>query len=207
MKRPLRIGLTGGIGSGKTSVSNIFSEYGVPVIDADTISHEVVQPGQPAILAIAEVFGADVVDGEGQLRRAYLRDLIFDDHAARNKLEMIIHPLVHDGIRERVSLVTFPYCIISSPLLLESRTAHDVDRILVVDVPESLQIERASRRDNSQKCDIQKIIDSQINRKERLKVADDIIINNSNFSYLREQVQLLHKKYLKIASARPVECT
>ncbi len=207
MKRPLCIGVTGGIGSGKTSVTDIFSEYGVPIIDADAISHEVVQAGQPSLLAIAEAFGADVIDSDGQLRRAHLRNLIFDDCSARNKLEMIIHPLVHNEIKSRVSLVTFPYCIISSPLLLESRTAHDVDRILVVDAPKALQVERASRRDNSGKSDIEKIVNSQISRKERLKAADDIIVNDSDFSCLRSQVESLHQKYLEIASTKSVKCT
>ena len=207
MKRPYCVGLTGGIGSGKTSATDRFSELGVPVIDADTISHEVVQPGQPALQTIAEYFGAEVINADGQLRREYLRKLIFDDPSARQKLEAIIHPLVFNEISRCLSLVKFPYCIVCSPLLLESKSAYDVDRILVVDASENLQIERASRRDNSEECEIKKIIDSQSSRQDRLASADDIIINDKDLSFLQEQVDKLHEKYLKIAKNGVALCS
>ncbi|SVE29792.1 uncharacterized protein METZ01_LOCUS482646, partial [marine metagenome] len=131
--------MTGGIGSGKTSATDIFSELGVPVIDADLISHEVVQAGQPALQDIVAAFGPDVIGSEGQLRRDYLRKLIFEDLSAREKLEAIIHPRVHDEISRQINQATFSYCIISSPLLLESRSIqHRIDRVLVVDAPEHL---------------------------------------------------------------------
>jgi dephospho-CoA kinase len=207
MKRPYCVGLTGGIGSGKTSTTDRFSGLGVPVIDADTISHEVVQPGQPALQAIAECFGAEVINADGHLRREYLRKLIFDDPSARLKLEAIIHPQVFNEISRRLSLVKFPYCIVCSPLLLESKSAYDVDRILVIDASENLQIERASRRDNSEECEIKKIIDSQSNRQDRLARADDIIINDKDLSFLQEQVDKLHEKYLKIAKNGVALCS
>jgi dephospho-CoA kinase len=207
MKRPYCVGLTGGIGSGKTSATDRFSGLGVPVIDADTISHEVVQPGQPALQAIAECFGTEVINADGHLRREYLRKLIFDDPSARLKLEAIIHPQVFNEISRRLSLVKFPYCIVCSPLLLESKSAYDVDRILVIDASENLQIERASRRDNSEECEIKKIIDSQSNRQDRLARADDIIINDKDLSFLQEQVDKLHEKYLKIAKNGVALCS
>jgi dephospho-CoA kinase len=207
MMRPFCIGLTGGIGSGKSSVTDIFSGFGVAVIDADMISHEVVQAGQPALQTIAEAFGADVIGEDGQLRRAHLRSLIFDDLPARRQLEAIIHPLVHSEIARRVNQVTFPYCIVSSPLLLESSSAYDIDRILVVDAPEPLQIERASRRDKSQQEEIKKIIASQISRQARLDAADDVIVNDKDLYYLEEQVKTLHKKYLEIAASEIARCS
>ncbi|MBT7950011.1 MAG: dephospho-CoA kinase [Gammaproteobacteria bacterium] len=207
MKRPYCVGLTGGIGSGKTSATDRFSELGVPVIDADTISHEVVQAGQPALQAIAECFGAEVINADGHLRREYLRKLIFDDPSARLKLEAIIHPQVFNEISRRLSLVKFPYCIVCSPLLLKSKSAYDLDRILVIDASEKLQIERASRRDNSEECEIKKIIDSQSNRQDRLASADDIIINDKDLSFLHEQIGKLHEKYLNIAKKGVAQCS
>lgn len=207
MKRPLCIGLTGGIGSGKTSATDIFSELGVPVIDADAISHEVVQAGQPALQAIANAFGADMIDEEGQLRRAHLRKLIFDDANARTRLEAIIHPLVYDEVARRVGRMIFPYCILSSPLLLESRSAHDIDRILVIDVPEPLQIERASSRDSAHRDEIKKIVNSQSSRQDRLAAADDVIVNDRDLSFLRKQVEVLHGKYLEIAAGKMAQCS
>jgi len=202
VNRCLCIGLTGGIGSGKTSAADIFSGFGVPVIDADVIAHEVVQSGQPALQSIANAFGIEVIGEDGQLRRTYLRKLIFANLSARRKLEAIIHPLVYDEITRRTGLVEYPYCIISSPLLLESLSLHDIDRVLVIDLPESLQIERASKRDGLQAIDIKKIVDSQIGRQERLDAADDIIINDRDMSFLRTQIETLHKKYLETAAER-----
>lgn len=207
MNRPLCIGLTGGIGSGKTSATDIFSELGVPVIDADAISHEVVRAGQPALQAIANSFGADMIGEDGQLRRAHLRKLIFNDADTRGRLEAIIHPLVSDEVARRVGGVTFPYCILSSPLLLESRSAHDIDRILVIDVPESLQIERASSRDGVHQDEIEKIVNSQSSRQDRLAAADDIIVNDRELAFLRKQVEMLHEKYLGIATGKMAQCS
>ena len=207
MNQPLFIGLTGGIGSGKTTVTNIFSELGVPIIDADAISHEVVEKGQPALKTIAEVFGSDVIDENGQLRRDKLRQIVFDDSQARKKLESIIHPLVYGEIKRQISQVSFPYCILSSPLLLESRSQYKVDRVAIIDVPESIQIERAGQRDNLPAADIQKIIDSQLNRNSRIKQADDVLVNDKDLCSLRNKVELLHKKYLELSETKLVSCS
>jgi dephospho-CoA kinase len=206
MNAPYCIGLTGGIGSGKTSTTDIFSELGVPVIDADSISHEVVQAGQPALQDIVAAFGPDVIGSEGQLRRDYLRKLIFEDLSAREKLEAIIHPRVHDEISRRINQATFPYCIISSPLLLESRSIqHRIDRVLVVDAPEHLQIERASQRDNSSKEQIKRILEAQVDRQARLDAADDVIVNERDLSFLKREVEKLHQIYLEAATERLVQ--
>ncbi len=207
MSRPFCIGLTGGIGSGKSTATDIFSEFGVPIIDADAISHEVVQAGKPALEEIANIFGIDVIGEDGELRRSYLRKLIFDDSSARRKLESIIHPQVNSEISRCIKLVNYPYCIVSSPLLIESPSLHDIDRIVVLDVPESLQIERASRRDQSRKDEITKIINSQINRQDRLNAADDIIVNDKDLSFLRKQVESLHLKFLEAAAERTAQCS
>ncbi|MFT5132036.1 MAG: dephospho-CoA kinase [Gammaproteobacteria bacterium] len=205
MNRPYCVGLTGGIGSGKTSATDIFSELGVPIIDADAISREVVQSGQPAFEEIISLFGAEVIGDNGQLRRDRLRKIIFDDLSARQKLESIIHPRVHSEISRRVNQVTFPYYIISSPLLLESRSLHNVDRILVLDVPETLQIERASRRDNLSEDDIKLVLKTQIGRQERLDAADDVIANDRDLSVLRQKVEKLHKTYLEISAQKMLQ--
>lgn len=207
MSRPFCIGLTGGIGSGKSTATDIFSEFGVPIIDADAISHEVVQAGKPALEEITNIFGIDVIGEDGELRRSYLRKLIFDDLSARRKLESIIHPQVHSEICRCIKQVKYPYCIVSSPLLFESRSLYDIDRIVVLDVPESLQIERASRRDQSRKDEITKIINSQINRQDRLNAADDIIVNDKDLSILRKQVETLHLKFLEAAAERTAQCS
>jgi dephospho-CoA kinase len=206
VSHPLCIGLTGGIGSGKTTATNIFSELGVPIIDADAISHTVVEKGQPALKTIAETFGNDLIDEDGQLRRDRLRQIVFDDSQARMKLESIIHPLVYVEIKRQVSHVSFPYYILSSPLLLESKSKYKIDRVVVIDVPESMQIERASQRDNLEARDIQKVIDSQSNRNKRVSQADDVLMNDKDLSSLRNNIELLHKKYLKLAETKLISC-
>jgi dephospho-CoA kinase len=206
VKRPFCIGLTGGIGSGKSCATDVFSEFGVPVIDADSISHELVQPGQSALQAIVKSFGVEVLNSEGRLRRDYLRQVIFDDPESRKKLEAIIHPLVFKEITRRLDLVDFPYCVLSSPLLLESRSAYKVDRILVIDAPEELQVERASLRDKSKQAEIRKIIKAQASRQQRLAMADDVIVNDKDLSFLKEQLETLHKKYMKMAAEKTVTC-
>ncbi|MFQ5659082.1 MAG: dephospho-CoA kinase [Gammaproteobacteria bacterium] len=195
----LRIGLTGGIGSGKTTVSGLFAKLGVPVSDADTIAHELVKRGRPAYDAILNVFGPGVTGAEGELRRDYLRELIFNDDNLRKQLESIIHPLVRVEIEKFIAAIDYPYCIISIPLLFESGAQDTVDRVLVIDIPQHLQIARASGRDNVGEEDINSIIKSQISRERRLRWADDVICNNQGMEFLEDQVNALHGKYLKIA--------
>ena len=195
----LKIGLTGGIGSGKTTVTDLFAELSVPIIDADRLSRESVKKGTPAYDKILAFFGGDVIDESGELRRDYLRRLVFDNGKLKKQLESIIHPVVRDRIRESVEKVNHPYCIISIPLLFESGLQKTVDRILVVDTPEDLQVSRACARDSALPEDIMKIIRSQIDRKERLRQADDVILNDRDINYLRTQVADLNKKYTNFA--------
>ena len=203
----LKVGLTGGIGSGKTTVTDMFAELSVPIIDADRISRESVKKGKPAYDKIIASFGEDVVDGSGELRRDYLRNLIFNDEKLKKQLESIIHPIVRNQITEYVEKVNHPYCIISIPLLFESGLQRTVDRILVVDTPEDLQVSRACARDSAHPEDIMKIIRSQVDRKERLRQADDIILNDRDMDYLKAQVADLNEKYINLAKTISVRYT
>lgn len=200
----LKIGLTGGIASGKSTVSNIFSELGVPVIDADTISHQLVARDKPALDEIKKVFGNKILDKNGELDRNIMRDIIFNNQKAREQLENILHPLVYEEIEKMVKKLTNPYCIICVPLLLETKAGNKVDRILVIDVPENIQLERAALRDRSNIMDIRKIMDTQVSRQERLDAADDIIINDGDIESLRNRISELNDKYNKLsAMSRP----
>ena len=203
MSRTLCIGLTGGIGSGKTTATEMFAELGVPCIDADDVSRQAVARGAEALQEIAKQFGTEVLDENGELNRRKMREIVFSDDNAREKLEAIIHPRVYERINEFLDGVSFPYCIISSPLLIEKRSHYAHDRVLVVDLPESLQVERASKRDEQSEAEIAKIIHSQIPREQRLQAADDVISNDGDVSHLRTQVHSLHKQYLELASNAP----
>ena len=196
----LRIGLTGGIASGKTAVSRLFEELGVPVIDSDLISRELVQPGEPALQEIARQFGSTVIDSTGNLDRPAMRKRIFSSQDNRRLLEDILHPRIRDRIGERLAaLGNEPYAIIVIPLLVESRYPVDVDRVLVVDTDESLQRERLMRRDAIDRQQAEAMLRAQSDRNERLAVADDVIVNDSDMAALREKVGQLHAAYLLIA--------
>jgi dephospho-CoA kinase len=206
MTKPLRIGLTGGIGSGKSTVANMFAKLGVPVIDADVIAHDIVQPGQPALQTIVRIFGADVLDNDGNLNREYMRSLAFHDSDYRQKLESILHPLIYEIIEKEYNKIQYDYCIIVVPLLIETGAINKFDRILIVDVTEELQLQRASKRDLDHKGQIRKIIQIQASRNDRHKVTDDIITNNGSIDCLQVQVDQLHQNYLNIAS-KPIVST
>ena len=194
----LKIGLTGGIGSGKSAACKIFSELGVPVIDADDIAHSLVEPGMPAFKEITRIFGNEVIASDGSLDRKIIRDKVFANEIDRKRLESIIHPAVYEEIAVRVKNINSKYCIISIPLLLETDASKTVDRILVIDVPRELQLERAANRDKTNKNDINAIIDSQISRKDRLSAADDIVDNKGNINDLRKRICDLHEFYSNI---------
>ena len=160
----LKIGLTGGIGCGKTTVAKVFEQLNIPVIDADDIAHQLVAIGQPALAQIQQVFGTDALNPDGSLNRKKLKEVIFSNPIQKQKLEAILHPLVYQAIQAELKQVNTPYCIICIPLLFETNMTHFVDRILVVDCPVETQIERVLRRDTMTRERIQSIIDSQVSR-------------------------------------------
>ena len=192
---PLRIGLTGGIASGKTAVSNRFAALGVPVIDTDLISRELVEPGQPALSAIAARFGDHILSPDGHLDRAALRQHIFGDANARQALEAILHPRIRAEVRRRIADIKAPYLIVVVPLLFESRFDDLVDRVLVVDVPEAIQRQRVRARDGGDPAQTERILSAQMARPERLSRADEVIDNHADLDALQRQVDRLHTQY------------
>ncbi len=193
------VGLTGGIGSGKTKVANLFSRQGIEIIDADEISRTLVKTGSPALEAIIKHFGSSITDAEGNLDRKQLRELVFADNAEKEWLENLLHPLVRQEIQRQVAASSSQYVIIVVPLLLESGNYSDVDRILVIDVPEDVQLERIKKRDGSSETLARSIMDAQMKREERLESADDVISNNSGMDSLEKQVKNLHHQYLQLS--------
>ncbi len=194
----LKIGLTGGIGSGKSTACEIFSGLGVPVIDADAIAHKVVKPGMPALQSIIDEFGVKIITKDGYLKRKELRDRIFKNESDRRKLEGILHPVIYKEIARQTKGISSPYCIISIPLLLETGASDVIDRILVIDVSTELQLSRASVRDNASLKNIETIIHSQISRDDRLAAADDMLNNEGDIENLRRQISDLHRFYTSI---------
>ncbi len=195
----LKVGLTGGIGCGKSTVSAVFAQLAVPVIDADNISHDLVAPRQPALVLIQDVFGADVIKPDGALDRAKLREIVFSDPHAKKHLEAILHPLIYQAIEVRLAQFDSAYCLIVVPLLFETNMTHLVDRILVVDCPVEQQIARVAERDKLTAEQAQAIINSQISRSVRLACADDVIENMHTTDKLAEQVKKLHNLYLSLS--------
>ncbi|MEN8205448.1 MAG: dephospho-CoA kinase [Pseudomonadota bacterium] len=197
-KQTLVVGLTGGIGSGKTTVANGFSTLGVPVIDADQLARELVEPGQKALDEIISTFGTEAVTADGLLDRSYMRQRVFSDPARKSQLEAILHPKIRQRIRVLLSEISAPYCIVVIPLLLETRQTDLVDRILVIDSPEKEQLTRVAARDHLSDNDIMAIIKSQTDRNTRLAAADDIIVNDGDISELTGRIQKLHRHYMDI---------
>lgn len=195
----LKIGLTGGIGCGKTTVARLFASFGTPVIDADEVAHQLVAIGQPALASITQEFGADILNPDGSLNRNNLREQIFSNSEQKQKLELIVHPLIYKSIQSEIEKLNANYCIICVPLLLETDMAHFVDRILVVDCPVETQIERVKNRDNLPLKRIQSIIDGQVSRAFRKSKADDLIDNSETDYRLAEQVKKLHNLYLSLS--------
>ena len=196
----LTVGLTGGIGSGKSSISDLFAELGVDIIDTDVIAHELTSSGQPALKVIQDRFGPDVLDADGALDRKRMRELAFSDPAAREALQNILHPLIRDEVRTRLSRSQAPYAIVVVPLLVESRGYSFADRVLVVDCEEEQQVERVMQRSGLAREQVRAIMATQVSRSERLAAADDVISNEGAISELRPQVKQLHERYLKLAA-------
>lgn len=192
------IGLTGGIGSGKTTVSNLFEELGVPVIDADVIARQVVEPGQAALTEIRQQFGDGVIDEGGHLDRDALRQIVFGHPERRRTLEALLHPAIEQEMLDQASQLKTHYCLFVIPLIIEAQQQHLVDRILVVDAPDQLRRQRVKQRSQLDDKQIDAIFAAQVNRDARLRHADDIIYNSSNLDDLRTQVLYLHNRYNEI---------
>jgi dephospho-CoA kinase len=194
----LIVGLTGGIASGKSTASDYFTSLGIDVIDADVISRQLVQPGQPALEQITQRFGQTILTGTGELDRAALRAIVFSDTAARQDLEAMLHPLIREEMRRQVVTLDGPYCILAIPLLIETRQSDLVERILVIDADEALQYQRLRQRDHLDDTSIRSIIQSQASRAQRLAAADDVVTNNGTVAELQAQLQRCHQHYLQL---------
>lgn len=197
----LRIGLTGGIASGKSAVASRFRGLGVPVIDADEISREQVAPGSAGLAQVVARFGARVLSAAGELDRRALRDIVFTDAASRKDLESILHPPIRDAMEARAASVSGPYVVLCIPLLVESGDLRRVDRVLVVDVQRDVQLARVMARDSCSKEQALAIIAAQVPRVDRLRPADDVLTNEGTIDDLRLAVDTLHGRYLALAAA------
>lgn len=201
------VGLTGGIGSGKSAVSQRFAALGVDVVDADVVARQVVEPGSVALAQIARHFGDEVLRDDGTLDRARLRAIVFADHSQREWLEGLLHPLIGAEIYRQLGKASSPYVLFVSPLLIEARQIDLCNRVLVVDAPESLQVERTMARDDNSAEQVRSIIASQTSREDRLGAADDVIVNDRDLAALNEAVDRLHRQYLELAAASAKEET
>lgn len=198
--RTLVVALTGGVASGKTAVSDRFAELGVPIIDTDVIAREVVAAGSGGLAAIETAFGAAMITADGTLDRAALRRKIFDEPGARTRLEDILHPRIAEAARRQLAALEAPYAILVVPLLIESGLFSDADRVLVVDVPESLQIERLMQRDGSTREQAEAMLAAQTSREQRLARADDTIENTGTLAELNARVDELDRMYRQLCS-------
>lgn len=199
-KGPLVIGLTGGIGSGKTEVSHLFAKRGVTIIDTDLIARHVVLPNQPAWQTIIEHFGSDILLEDQTLNRRLLRDKIFTNKEERHWLESLLHPLIRQEMHQKIQAAKSPYVIAVIPLLIETKPNPLIDRVLVVDTTEELQLARTTRRDQVDAAAIKAIMEQQTSRQQRLSYADDVIENSGDLAQLGLAVEDLHHKYLQIAA-------
>jgi len=197
---PYRVALTGGIASGKSTVASLFTELGVPVIDTDVIAREVVEPGQPALTDVVAEFGQNVLDAGGRLDRRRLRERIFSDASARRRLEAILHPAIRREMERQSREAGGPYQLLVIPLLTEGGRRDHVDRVLLVDVPEQVQIERLVSRDHVSPEQAQASLAAQATRAARLAIADDVVMNTGPIEDLRTDVANLHNRYLAFAT-------
>ena len=198
------VGLTGGIGCGKSTAANLFAELGAHVIDTDNIAHRLTSPGEPALKTIASEFGSDYIASDGGLNRAKMRQLVFSDPIWKTRLEAILHPLIKQAALIELANIHAPYVILVVPLLLETANYRDiVRRILVVDCNEQQQLERATARSALSSEDVRAIMSTQLPRQSRLTQADDVLHNEGDFDNLHAQVTSLHHQYLNLAQERP----
>ena len=199
---PFIVGLTGGIGSGKSRAADVFGELGAEVVDTDAISHELTGPGGGAMPAIAQAFGAEYRREDGSLDRARMRALVFSDPRAKTRLEGILHPLIRAEVAKRVAASRAPYVVLVVPLLVETGAYRELlDRTLVIDCDERCQIDRTMARSRLSEDEVRRIMAAQASRAERLRQANDVIANDGDISALRAMVESLHEQYLVAASA------
>lgn len=203
MSKPWILGLTGGIGSGKSAAAQHFIDLGVQLVDADHAARWVVEPGRPALTRIAERFGEQVLQADGTLDRAALRQLVFQDAEQRRWLEGLLHPLIFQEINQYLARAESPYAILVSPLLVESGQHKMTQRVLVVDAPEELQLQRSMARDDSSEEQIRAILKAQSSREERLRHAHDVLVNDRDLAWLRSEVERLHHFYLTLRGGQP----
>lgn len=199
--KPWILGLTGGIGSGKSAAAERFAELGVHVVDADQVARSVVEPGSAALAQIVDRFGVPILASSGELNRAALRERIFTSVEDRHWLERLLHPLIRQEIWASLSRAESPYAVLVSPLLVESRQHEQVDRVLVVDVPEDLQLQRVLARDQVSEDQVRAILAAQARREDRLRQANDVLVNDRDLSWLRQEVDRLHDRYLQLRGA------
>lgn len=204
-KRPFIVGLTGGIGSGKTTVSKRFAAQGVQVIDADEINRTLLTSGSEALQRMTEHFGPSLLNKDGSLQRARLRSLIFNDKTEKVWVENLLHPMIRRQIDDEIDKSRRSWLLLSVPLLLENDAYDFVDRVLVVDVPEQVQIDRTRARDNISSVEVQRIIASQMPRAKRLAAADDVIDNTGDPAHLEQQVSKLIEQYEELANDHPAD--
>lgn len=202
---PYRVVLTGGIASGKTAVANEFAQLGIDVIDTDQLSRDVVAPGTHGLSLISKEFGPDVIDRDGTLDRRKLRQLVFADTEKRRRLEAIVHPAVREELRRRSLIAKSAYQVHAIPLFVEGGAKGEYDRVLVVDCPENLQIQRVMQRDQVDEAQARQVLAAQATRQQRLAIADDVIVNDANLESLRAKVRTLHECYLALAAAKTRE--
>jgi dephospho-CoA kinase len=196
----LRIGLTGGVASGKTTVANLFADAGAVVLDTDVIAREVVEPGEPALAALVEALGKNILGADGRLDRALLRRRLFGDEALRRRVESILHPAIHAELGRQSAGAGGPYQMLVIPLLVETDLAGIVDRVLVVDSPEERQIERLMQRDGETREGAGAMLAAQVSREKRLAAADDVIVNDGTLADLAVRVADLDRKYRALAA-------
>lgn len=193
------VGLTGGIGSGKTVASDRFEELGVKVVDADIASRVVVEIGKPALSSIEDEFGSDVISDDGSLNRAKLREIIFKDDEAKSWLESLLHPLIGQHILDEIASATSGYVILVSPLLFETTQFQMCNRTLLIDVPKDIQILRTAKRDKVPESQVEKIIASQMDRDQKISKADDVIVNDGEIGDLISKIDKIHQRYIELA--------
>ncbi|MEM7096933.1 MAG: dephospho-CoA kinase [Pseudomonadota bacterium] len=200
LSKPTIIGLTGGIGSGKTAAADHFASLGITIVDADLASRAVVEPGQPALIEIANHFGHEILQSDGTLDRPKLRQAVFSDESERKWLQGLLHPLINQYLRTNLEQASSPYAILVNPLLFETKQHVWCTRTLLIDVPEALQLSRTMARDDNTEEQVRNIMKAQLGRGDRLAMADDVIVNDADLIHLHAKVERLHQTYMEKVS-------